>query len=46
MQLAQRHFSTQFAAINKGNKVLDEQNFKKKSAKFIDFLEKAEEVDA
>jgi hypothetical protein len=26
--------------------VIDEDNFKKKSAKFLDFLDKAEEIDA
>jgi hypothetical protein len=43
---AVRNFSTQFAPVNRSNKVLDEENFKKKSAKFLDFLDKAEEVDA
>ena len=41
-----RNFSTQFAPVNRSSKVLDEENFKKKSAKFLDFLDKAEEVDA
>ena len=41
-----RNFSTTFAPVNRGNKVLDKENFKKKSAKFLDFLDKAEEVDA
>ena len=44
---AVRNFSTQFAPVSKqSNKVLDEETFKKKSAKFLDFLDKAEEVDA
>jgi hypothetical protein len=43
---AVRNFSTTFAPVNRSNKVLDEENFKKKSAKFLDFLDKAEEVDA
>ena len=43
---AVRSFSTQFAPVSRSNKVLDEENFKKKSAKFLDFLDKAEEVDA
>ena len=43
---AVRNFSTQFAPVSRSNKVLDEENFKKKSAKFLDFLDKAEEVDA
>lgn len=42
-----RNFSTSFQPVGgKKGSVLDEENFKKKSAKFLDFLDKAEEIDA
>ena len=42
-----RNFRTPLLPVNgKKGSVLDEENFKKKSAKFLDFLDKAEEIDA